>query len=217
MEKLRENRSYIVVTSLVILIPMIVGFVLWPRLPDQMATHFGSGNVANGWSSKEFSVIGLPLFILGAHLICTFAAAMDPKKQGVSSKIFKLVLLICPLSSLLCGISIYGYALSYNMNMELFIQIFVGFIVVVAGNYLPKCRQNYTVGIKLPWTLADEENWNRTHRLAGWIWVLCGLFFIINSFLNIGGTKIVFTVFAVMILIPTGYSFLSYLFSRKEK
>lgn len=171
----------------------------------------------NGWSSKGFAVIGLPLFLLAAHLICTFATALDPKKQGINSKIFKLVLLICPLSSLLCGISIYGYALSYNMNMELFVQIFVGLIFVVAGNYLPKCRQNYTVGIKLPWTLADEENWNRTHRMAGWLWILCGLFFIVNAFLNIGGTWVIFLIIAVMVLVPSGYSFFYYLCSGKGK
>lgn len=194
---------------------MIVGIILWKQLPDQMATHFGEGNVPNGWSSKEFTVFGLPVFCLAAHLLCTFSTAWDPKRQGISSKVFKLILLICPIVSLICGVAVYGYALSWNLNIGILVEEFVGLIFVVVGNYLPKCRQNYTVGIKIPWTLDDEENWNHTHRVAGWIWIPCGLFLMVNAFLNIGGAWIFFAVFAIMIFVPIGYSFIYYLRHKK--
>ena len=61
----------------------------------------------------------------------------------------------------------------------------VGIVFVVSGNYLPKSRQNYTIGIKLPWTLADVDNWNKTHRLAGALWIAAGIFVLVRPFLPI--------------------------------
>ena len=72
--------------------------------------------------------------------------------------------------------------------------------------YMPKCKQNYTTGIKVPWTLHSQENWNRTHRLAGWIWIIGGVAMIVNSFLQL--EWILFLTIAALVLIPIGYSFL---------
>ena len=57
-------------------------------------------------------------------------------------------------------------ALDYSIDANLILEILMGALLIIIGNYLPKCRQNYTIGIKIPWTLADEDNWNRTHRPA---------------------------------------------------
>lgn len=211
IERLKQNKTYIILTCVITLLPMIIGILLWSKLPDRMATHFGADNNPNGWSGKGFAVFGLPLFCLAIHLLCTFATLADPKHQGIPEKVYKLMLLITPLASLFCGVAIYGYILYPQMDIGIIAKIFLGLVLVSTGNYLPKCRQNYTVGIKLPWTLSDEENWDHTHRLAGRIWVLCGVFFIINAFLNIGGAAIFFLVFAVIILVPVGYSLIYYI------
>ena len=72
------------------------------------------------------------------------------------------------------------------------------------------------MGIKLPWTLNDEENWNRTHRLGGKLWVACGFIFIVSMFLpNRFMVAIFLSVIAVAVLVPTVYSYL--LFREKEK
>ena len=73
------------------------------------------------------------------------------------------------------------------------------------GNYLPKCQQNYTIGIKIPWTLNSEENWNRTHRFAGRLWVVCGLALMLTGFF--GGFWIFFAVVLLMVLAPLAYSY----------
>ncbi|MBQ8812908.1 MAG: SdpI family protein [Lachnospiraceae bacterium] len=213
---LKTNRGYMIVTSLITLIPMIVGLILWEQLPDTIATHFGSTGEANGWSSKPFAVFGIPLFVLAVHWICAVATEHDPRHQNISEKMYRLILLICPLVSLLCAVAIYPFALGININSSFIGELFIGFVLVVIGNYLPKCRRNYTVGIKLPWTIHDEENWNRTHRLAGWLWMICGLLVLLNTFLRFGGEWLMITVFLVMILVPMGYSF-GYYVKHKEK
>ena len=58
------------------------------------------------------------------------------------------------------------------MDIGMLINILIGVMFVIMGNYMHKIKQNYSVGIKLPWTLNSEENWNRTHRLGSWLFVI---------------------------------------------
>jgi uncharacterized membrane protein len=75
----------------------------------------------------------------------------------------------------------------------------------VLGNLLPKMKQTYTMGIKLPWTLNNEENWNKTHRFAGKLWVAGGVITMATAFL--GSFWIFIGILAVMCIIPTIYSY----------
>lgn len=211
MEKLREYKKTIIITSIVTLLPIVIGILLWNKLPNEVATHFGSNGEPDGWSSKFFAVIGLPVFLVFIHFLCFAATVSDPKKNRIGDKIFKLVLWICPVVSWFAALATYGYEFGWNTNVSTFGMMLVGIIFIVVGNYLPKCRQNYTVGIKLPWTLHDEENWNRTHRLAGWIWMLGGFLFMILAFVNVEGMAPMLIVMGVMVIVPAVYSFAYYM------
>ena len=88
-----------------------------------------------------------------------------------------------------------------DINVGSMVSIPIALMFVAAGNYLPKCRQNYTMGIKLPWTLADEDNWNRTHRMAGYVWTAGGILMLIMGFFHLA--SLFFLVFMAMVLIPS--------------
>lgn len=214
MKRIKEYKLTLIVTSIITLLPMLIGLALWNQLPSEIATHFDANGIANGWSSKPVAVFGLPAFILACHLLCTLVTSMDPKRQRIGDKIFKLILWLCPVISLFCTLAVYGNALGLIQNTAVWGTVLLGVVFILIGNYMPKCRQNYTVGIKLPWTLHDEENWNRTHRMAGKAWVAGGALLLILSILGYGQTWIIPVVLGMMVLIPTAYSFLYY---RKHK
>ena len=211
MESIKKYKKTLILTAILTLLPMVIGFILWDKLPDQIATHFGSNGKPDGWSSKAVAVVGLPALLTAIHLACFFITFTDPKKQRIDPKLFKLILCLCPVISWFGFGTTYAHALDMELNVSNIAMVLVGLLFIVIGNYLPKARQNYTVGIKLPWTLDDEENWNRTHRLAGKLWIVCGLLFVIVSFFGLGTSWIAMMLAAIMILVPTGYSFLYYL------
>jgi len=95
-----------------------------------------------------------------------------------------------------------------HVDGRVLVHLLLGVIFLLLGNYLPKCRHNYTVGIRLPWTLADEENWNSTHHLAGWMYMVAGLVCLANIFLRVDWLS--FVVLLGAVLIPAAYSLLFY-------
>ena len=88
---MKENRMKIIITSLITLAPILIGVLFWNRLPDQIATHFGQGNVPDGWSSKPMAVFGLPLILVALHLFCIFITLNDPKKKNIGRKILPII------------------------------------------------------------------------------------------------------------------------------
>ncbi|MDO5418235.1 MAG: SdpI family protein [Lachnospiraceae bacterium] len=204
-----------IMTSLVVLLPVLAGILLWKRLPETIATHFGVGGEANGWSSKAFTVFGLPLFLLVCHMLCMVSTIADPKQKRIGRKMMRLIFWICPVVSVVCGITIYGNALGMPMNTEVFAEVLIGVIFLAVGNYLPKCRQNYTVGIKLPWTLSDEDNWNKTHRLSGKLFMLAGAVSLVNLFA--GAPYLTFAAILAAVVLPILYSFSLYVRKTKQE
>ena len=208
---LKRNKKTIILTACITLLPMLLGLALWNRLPDTVATHFDINGDPDGWSSKAVAVFGLPAFLTVAHLLCVFGTTMDPKRKNIQDKMFKLVLWIIPvISVIVCG-GTYFYALGYEVDIARVTGTMVGVTFIVIGNYLPKCRQSYTMGIKLPWTLHDEENWNATHRFGGWLWMVCGAALLVLSVTGLLRDPAAFLVLVMaMVLLPAAYSYLYY-------
>ncbi len=207
----KNNKKKLILSSVVILLPIFAGLLLWNRLPEQFATHWGADGNADGYSSKAFGVFGLPVILLAVQWICVWITSKDPKNQGQNNKVVGLVLWIFPILSILMHGLFYSVALGRDININTFMFPFLGLLFVVIGNYLPKCKQNYTIGIKIKWTLANEENWNATHRFCGKVWVIGGLLLILAAFLP---ESLVLWIFGIsltlLIATPFLYSFLYY-------
>ena len=210
---LKKYKNTLIVTSLVTLIPIVIGLLLWNKLPDQVPFHWDiNGNVDN-WASKSVAVFAMPALMLVMQWICVFASTADPKSKNYPQKMILLVLWICPVISLVICSMVYATALGYGINVEIIMPLLVGLMFIIVGNLLPKCRQSYTLGIKLPWTLHNEENWNKTHRLAGKLWVVGGIITMASAL--IGSFWILLSVLILMVAIPTIYSYC--LFRKQAK
>lgn len=205
---IKKNKFTLIVTTLVMLIPIIVGLLIWDRLPEQVPTHWGINGEVDGWSSKAFTVFGLPGILIALHWVCVLASHADPGSKNYHPKMIRLVLWICPVIGLILTTFVYGAALGYDLNIETIMPLLVGLMFVTVGNLLPKCRHSYTMGIKLPWTLASEENWNATHRFGGKVWVIGGIVTMLTALF--GNFWILMIILGVMVIVPTVYSYLYY-------
>lgn len=205
---LKKNLKSLLLSSLVTILPVFIGIYLWNQLPDVMARHFSLDNRANGFSSKSFVVFGFPAILVAGLWFSAIVTSKDPRKQNISSKVFRRNLYIIPIASLFCSALIYSYNLGIKLDIAFFSMLFVGSVLIFIGNYLPKARQNYTIGIKLPWTLANEDNWNRTHRFAGFLYVIAGIIIVLTVSSGIMSTTWAFWFFIAVFFIPCIYSFI---------
>ncbi len=207
---IKKNLKRLLLTSAVILLPILAGVILWDQFPDSVPIHFGPNGEADGYATRTVAVFVMPLFLLAFHWLCTLATAADPKNKNIDKKPLGLVLWICPMISLLVNGVVYVTALGIAIDILMIFGLFFGCLFVVIGNYMPKCRQSYTMGIKLPWTLENEDNWNRTHRFAGRLWTLGGLLTIVTAFLGDAFIYVFLGLVLLMVIIPTVYSYRLY-------
>jgi uncharacterized membrane protein len=133
----------------------------------------------------------------------------DPRRQNVALRASLVAKWSFPIISVLVQVMLLFTALGKGPDIGLIACLVVGITIMIIGNYLPKCRQNYTYGIKLPWTLDNEENWNKTHHLAGFIWTASGIAVIAAAFFSIRYI-VVFAASIVSVMFPIVYSFLLY-------
>ena len=205
--KIKINKKLVLFTSILILLPSLVGCVFWNQLPEEIPTHFNLLGQADGYNHKMSAIFGLPTLMLLMHWLLLFIMIKDPKSSNISSKIQLLIYWIIPFVSCLSMISIFGESLGYSMMSGLLAQFFMGVVMIVIGNYLPKTHRNYIIGIRLPWTLENDENWRKTHRLAGKIWVLGGLLLFLNSFVQLYVYWVFFLTLFFVVIIPSVYSY----------
>ena len=203
---IKKNWKLLLITSVIILLPVLAGLILWNQLPEQMPTHWNASGEVDGWGSKAFSVFGTPGLLLTVQWLCALGTAADPKKDNHPEKVLHLVLWIIPALSVLLHAITYAVAMGVAVKIEVIMPVFLGLVFTIIGNYMPKCKQNYTIGIKIPWTLNSEENWNKTHRFAGWLWSACGVVIMLTGFL--GGFIIFFGITLLMVLAPVIYSYI---------
>ncbi|MFZ2537917.1 MAG: SdpI family protein [Oscillospiraceae bacterium] len=198
------------------IVPFIMSACFYNKLPEQVAVHFDANWVANGYQSRLFAAFGLPAILLAVAVLVHFAVKADPKHKNIERSkgaLFVSKWFIVIIANFVQASVILNAVATIKFNMSIIMGVVVGILLAVIGNYLPKCKQNYTVGIKVPWTLSDEENWTKTHRLAGYIWTVCGIIFAITAFFP--NPIINISLFTIMIVVPIAYSFILYLNKKK--
>lgn len=200
----------LIISTVICLLPIILSLILYDKLPDKMPIHWDIKGNPDNYGSKAFATIGLPLMMAGLNFITHFVLNTDPKRANPSVVLKVIGKLTIPFMTVtLVPITIFA-GLGYKIPIEKIVPAFVGVLFIIIGNYLPKSKQNYTVGIKLPWTLNNETNWNKTHRLAGYLWIIGGLLMFANSFLQIYWMPVFIVIMVCLVFIPAIYSYILY-------
>lgn len=199
----------ILITSGACLIPSVFGVLIYNQLPAKLPIHWNFSGQIDSYGNKAIVVFGLPVLMCLIQAFMMFMLINDPKGRSHSNKMIKVVSWIIPGLTIIIEAITFAVAFGYHISINFVIPLLIGIIFIILGNYLPKCRQNYMIGYRLPWTLNNRENWNRTNRLAGYIMVIGGLITIIASFFNVAFYALLVVVL-VLVVVPFIYSFLIY-------
>lgn len=195
-----------VITAILAILPAIMGAVLYSRLPAMAVTHWDFYGEPNGWSPKWVLCFGIPAFMAVVSLIVNLSMDNTSSLKGTSRTVAAIGRWVAPVLSLVLVPMMLYYSLgAADMDVAKIICTLLGVLFIVTGNYLPKCRRNSLVGIRLPWTLSSDENWDRTHRLSGYVWMLCGLLMLAGCWS--GANWLIVAALSVAMAVPIAYSF----------
>jgi len=210
---LRKSNKPLFLTTLLCVFPMIISLFIFKELPEYIAIQWDLQGEVTNTVPKYLGIYLLPLLLAVLNIILHIILVNEPKQKNVPKVLMVIGIWTMPVISLFIQIIIYITNMEATFYYSFAVMIFIGFLLILIGNYLPKCKQNNSVGIKLPWTLHDAQNWNKTHHLAGYVWIAGGLLFILNAYLK-SEILLVFISLTV-VFIPIIYSFV--LYKKKDK
>lgn len=168
--------KFFAITSIVCLLPILLGILLWDRLPDTMAIHFNVYGVADNFASKGFVVFGLPILMVALQAICCLINDINACKNGDRKEFEIVTKWIVPCLTVVLQIITLGYGLGWNLDIRKIVSLIVGIMFLVIGNYLPKFDRikNYDI---------DTEKVRKINRFIGYETVIMGVLFLISIFL----------------------------------
>lgn len=213
---MKSNRKLYFVWALSLL-PVLLAAVFYNQLPDQIPTNWGfDGNVTYGPKSTIWMLSGMaPLF----GIVLPLLQRIDPRKDNYRKflgNFYMFLIVLMLFMTLMVGVTISESIYPGRITVYKVITVAMGALFLLIGNMMPKFKSNFFVGIKNPWTLSNTEVWNRTHRIAGYCWVVGGLLIILLALVL--SEKVLFAAFMTVIVAMVGVpTVLSYLWYRREQ
>lgn len=187
--------------------------VVYSRLPEQMPTHWNMSGEVDGWSSRFAGAIMLPLAGLGIWALLQWLPRIDPlrhnyeKFRGTYDTVISMILVFVAVAHVL----VLGVALGWPLNAARALPIGIGTACILLGNVLPRARRNWLFGVRTPWTLSNDRVWERTHRMAGYLFVALGTALLITAALPLAlPANAALVSIAVVAAITIVYSFVAW-------
>lgn len=215
------NKFFKIIAWPVLLAPLAYLALAWDSLPARVATHFDIHGNPDKYDSKSGMWLYISIIVavsIAIYILLPLTYRIDPRKTAVDNKTrlqrlaFVLAIFISFVGCLLINSSIQG---KIRLNMRLVFGS-MGLLWCILGNYFYNIKPNYFAGLRLPWTLNDEDNWKKTHWLAGKLWFAGGLL-ILAAALFLPRTSVIVTTVCIallIIMIPAVYSYKLY---KKKK
>lgn len=197
---------------LIILISFAIAFYFYPLLPDQIASHWNFSGEVDGYMSKFWGLFFMPLLLIGLNFALFLVPKIDPKKANIDEfkKIYESFIVIFNLFMVYVYSLTVAWNMGYQFNMNTVMLPALGIFFFFVGDLVSKAKMNYTIGIKLPWTLSSEDNWNKTHKKGEYVFKIIGILTFVGIFFgNYSFLFLLLPLFIGMIYIVV-YSYLEF-------
>ena len=215
-----RNKLAIASVLIVLLMAAAAAFVGMSTPADLMLpTHWGPDGNPDDFSDKWTALLMPVAIVAGVSLLLYFLPSLEPRRQGLdrSQGLYLAGWAGMLLIGCMIELAVIAAAFEWPIGGSSFILAGVGALFILIGNQLGKSRSMYLIGIRTPWTLASEEVWIKTHRLAGKLMVGGGLLMLLTAFLPLPGEAVAVVtlgVVAVAVGVPLVYSFILW---RRER
>ena len=203
------KRPAILIISLVV-VSFILAFYFYPLLPDRVASHWDFLGQANGYTGKLFGLFLIPFMIALFNILFIFIPDLDPEKKNIEQfrDTFNWFIVAFDVFMLYLYILTIFWNTGHRFNMTAALMPAFAFLFYVVGILVGKAKRNYTIGIRLPWTMANDTVWDKTHRLGGKLFKLTAVITLFGVFFPDYAFWLLFVPLIASIIYLAVYSYL---------
>ncbi|MFX4260570.1 SdpI family protein [Pelotomaculum propionicicum] len=198
---------------LLILGSLAAGALLYDLLPERVPSHWNIRGEIDAYSSRFWGAFGIPLLNAGIYFMMLVLPLIDPRRENYlkfagAYRVFRAVFVVFMTGVYLL---VLASAFGYSVPVDRAVMAGISVMFIILGNYMGQIRHNYFVGFKTPWTLANEQVWQKTHRLGGRLWVAAGLIGLVAALFGgtWGGILLGISI-GVAAIIPMVYSYVEF-------
>jgi len=205
-----SNKLTIILCSALLIIAVLAGIVLYPRLPDPVPSHWNAAGQVDGYSSRFWGVFLVPIMLVPLLLLFIAIPNIDPLKANIAKfrGVFNAFILVFTVYMLFVYTLTLLAALGVKFNMTTLLMPVVGLLFIGISYMIRKAKRNFFIGIRTPWTLSNDQVWDETHKLGSWLFLLAGIVTIFTGFF---GEKSIYFMLAAILLaafVPVVYSYI---------
>lgn len=173
--------------SLLLIVAVIIAAIyVYPLLPARVPSHWGLNGQVDGWVSPLGHVLMFPGMMIGMYLLFLILPHIEPRRQhfieswGFYQMIRNFMMVFF---AAMYGLTTYAGITASTVAVDKIVPVMVGVLFLFIGNYLTQVKSNFFMGIRTPWTLSNENNWRKTHRLGAYTFAIGGVLFLLSPFI----------------------------------
>jgi uncharacterized membrane protein len=213
----KNEKNILKILWILSFIPLLITIVFYNRLPEKVPMHWNIRGQIDAYYPKFPGAFIIPVMGLFITFLLQFLPKLDPRKENYSKfkKQYSVFMFVMIAFFIVIQLIIIGVSMGADfIRVDAIIKLFLGIMILIFGNFMPKLKHNYLMGIRTPWTLSSEPVWYKAHRHGGVVWFVTGIILIILAFIPGGiSAAAYFSLIVIASIEPLIYSYLCY---RKE-
>jgi len=197
---------------LLVIISFIIGIYLYPQMPASMASHWNAQGIVDGYMSKFWGLFLMPIISFALFLLFLAIPRIDPLKKNIQKfrKYFDIFIIIIIAFLLYLYLLTIFWSLGFMFSMILMLSPAFAILFYYAGILTENAKRNWFIGIRTPWTMSSDKVWDKTHKLGGLLFKLCGIIALFGMLLPDYALLFVIIPAVVLVVYTVVYSYFEY-------
>lgn len=175
----------LILTSLVCLLPIILGLSFYDELPEKVAIHFDINNNPDNYWNKEAFIFIMPIMMAAIQIFACIISDLTDKNKEANKKAIRVYKWFIPIITVVLYIVTLCYALNYILDIRKIVMLILGIMYIISGNYIPKTKGENIVKFKfIKDKKLPEKEIEKIKRIVGYILIINGIMFMVSIFLK---------------------------------
>lgn len=210
------NKKIEILMALIFLSVIIGTVIAYFYMPEEIPTHWNAKGEIDEYTNKTSALWILAIGAIAGpaiYYLMNVFRKVDPKAKNYEkfNKTYNIIKYLITFTMIAFHILFVYVAFNEKVDMVLIICLMMAILFIVMGNYMPRIKQNFFMGLKTPWTLSSEKSWRKTHQLGGILFIIAGIILVIFVFIDSTIALIALTIYiTIAVIIMFVYSYLVY-------